>query len=49
MPRSVKFVRVSPTIIEYYPAYRDYSYFIVDDEIIIVEPNTLKIIAVINV
>ena len=49
VPRSVKFVTVSPTIVEYYPAYRGYSYFIVDEEIIIVEPSTLKIIAVINV
>jgi hypothetical protein len=29
--------------------YRGYSYFIVDDEIIIVEPRTLKIIAVLQV
>ena len=49
VPRSVKFVTVSPTIVEYYPAYRGYSYFIVDDEIIIIEPNSFKIIAVLNV
>ena len=49
VPRSVKFVRVSPTIVEYYPAYSSYSYFVVDDEIIIVEPDTLKIVAIINV
>lgn len=49
VPRSVHFVTVPSTIVEYYPAYRGYSYFIVDDEIIIVEPRTLKIIAVITV
>ena len=49
VPRSVRFVTVSPVIVEYYPAYRGYSYFIVDDEIIIVEPSTLRIIAVITV
>ncbi len=49
IPRTVKFVTVPTTIVEYYPAYRGYSYFIVDDEIIIVEPSTLRIIAVINV
>ncbi len=49
VPRTVKFVAVPATLIEIYPAWRGYSYFIVDDEIIIVEPRTLKIIAVVAV
>jgi hypothetical protein len=49
VPRSVRFVSVPSTIVEFYPMYRGYSYFIVDDEIIIVEPRTLKIIAVLQV
>jgi hypothetical protein len=49
VPRSVKFVPVPATIVEYYPAYRGHSYFIVDDEIVIVDSRTLRIIAVISV
>jgi len=49
VPRSVHFVAVPSTLVEYYPAYRGQSYFIVDDEIIIVDARTLKIIAVIVV
>jgi len=49
VPRSVHFVTVPATLVEIYPSWRGYSYFIVDDEIIIVEPRTLKIIAVLAV
>ena len=34
-------------IVEIYPAWRAYEYFIVDEEIVIVDPNTLEIVAVI--
>ena len=43
------FVTVPDTIVEIHPAWRGYSYFIVDDEIIIVEPSTFKIVAVLTV
>ena len=36
------------TIVEIHPAWRGYMYFVVDDEIIIVEPGTLRIVAVIT-
>ena len=49
VPRTVKFVAVPATLVEIHPAWRGYSYFIVDDEIIIVEPRTLKIVAVLAV
>ena len=49
VPRSVHFVAVPATLVEIHPAWRGYSYFIVDDEIIIVEPRTFKIIAVLTV
>ena len=48
VPRSVQFVTVPATLVEIHPAWRGYSYFIVDDEIIIVEPRTLKIVAVLD-
>jgi hypothetical protein len=49
VPRSVHFVTVPATLVEIHPAWRGYSYFIVDDEIIIVEPSSFKIIAVLTV
>jgi hypothetical protein len=49
VPRTVKFVTVPDTIVRIHPAWRGYSYFIVDDEIIIVEPRSFKIVAVLTV
>jgi hypothetical protein len=49
VPRSVRIAPVPATLIEIQPAWRGYSYFIYEDEIIIVEPRTLKIIAVVAV
>ena len=50
VPRSVlTLVTVPSTLVEIHPAWRGYSYFIVDDEIIIVEPSTMRIVAVLAV
>jgi hypothetical protein len=49
VPRSVRIVAVPPTLIEFYPEWRGYMYFVVGDEIIIVEPGTLRIVAVLDV
>jgi hypothetical protein len=49
VPRSVKVVAVPPTLVEIHPEWRGYRYFVVDDEIIIVEPRTLRIVAVVVV
>jgi hypothetical protein len=49
VPRTVKIVSVPATLVEIHPAWRGYSYFVVDEEVIIVEPRTMKIIAVIDV
>jgi hypothetical protein len=49
VPRTVKVVAVPATLIEIHPAWRGYSYFVVGDELVIVEPRTLKIVAVIVV
>jgi Protein of unknown function (DUF1236) len=48
VPRSVKAVALPPILVEYYPAYRGYLYFVADDEIIIVDRDH-RIIAVIEV
>jgi hypothetical protein len=49
VPRSVRLVAVPAPIIEVYPAYRGFLYFVHGDEIIIVEPGTLRIVTVITV
>jgi hypothetical protein len=48
VPRDrVRLVTVPATIVEIHPAWRGYLYFVVEEEIIIVEPGSLRIVAVI--
>ena len=49
VPSSVRVVEVPPTIVKIRPAWKGYRYFVYNDEIIIVEPRTLKIVAVLDV
>jgi hypothetical protein len=49
VPSSVRVVEVPPTIVEIRPEWRGYRYFVHNDEIIIVEPRSLKIVAVLDV
>jgi hypothetical protein len=49
VPRSVRFVAVPEAVYAIEPAWRDYDYFEVADQIVIVDPVTLEIIAVIDV
>jgi hypothetical protein len=49
VPRSVRLVAVPAPLIEIHPAWRGFMYFVHGDEIIIVEPGTLKIVAIVNV
>jgi hypothetical protein len=48
VPRSVRLASVPTTIIEIEPAWRGYEYFLVGDQIVIVDPHTLHIVAVIE-
>jgi Protein of unknown function (DUF1236) len=49
VPSSVHVVEVPATIIKIHPQWKGYRYFVYNDEIIIVEPRTLKIVAVLDV
>jgi hypothetical protein len=50
VPRDrVRLVAVPPTLIEIRPAWRGYMYFVVGERIIIVEPRSYKIVAVLVV
>jgi hypothetical protein len=46
VPRTVRVVVLPEPIIRIHPAWRGYMYFIVGDQIVIVEPGTLRIVAV---
>lgn len=49
VPSTVRVVEVPTTIIKIHPQWKGYRYFVYNDEIIIVEPRSLKIIAVLSV
>ena len=48
VPRSVHFYRLPARIVEYAPQYRDFDYILVGDDILIVNPSTHRIVAVIS-
>lgn len=45
VPRNVRFHRLPPEIVSIEPEYRDYEYFSTDDDIVIVEPRTKRIVS----
>jgi hypothetical protein len=47
IPRTVRLYRFPVSVMTYAPQYRDYEYFMVGDEILVVDPATLRIVAVI--
>ena len=49
VPRTVRIAPLPATIVEIQPAWRGYMYFIYSDEIVVVEPGTLRIVAVLDV
>jgi hypothetical protein len=49
VPRTVRLAPLPTLIVDVEPSWRGYMYFLVGDEIIVVEPNSLKIVAVIAV
>lgn len=48
VPSSVRFHPVTPAIVEVYPQYRGYQFVLVEEEIVVVEPRTRKIVTVID-
>jgi hypothetical protein len=49
VPRSVRLEVLPATVFQIVPEYRSYRYFMVDDQICIVEPSTYEIVEVIRV
>jgi Protein of unknown function (DUF1236) len=48
VPRTVHFHRLPARIVEYAPQYRDFDYILVGDDILIINPRTHRIVAVIS-
>jgi hypothetical protein len=49
VPRTVRVAPVPVTLVEIEPQWRGYMYFVSGDEIIVVEPGSLRIVAVLDV
>lgn len=47
IPRTVRLVVLPATVLSFAPEYRSYRYFVVDDQICVVDPNTYEIVDVI--
>jgi Protein of unknown function (DUF1236) len=47
VPRTIHLSRLPAPILEYAPQYRGYEYILVRDDILIVDPRALRIVAVI--
>ena len=49
VPRHIKLVTLPAELVEIVPQYRSYRFIIVRDEILIIDPNTFRIVAIIPV
>ena len=49
IPRTVRFAPLPPLLVEIYPEWRSYHYVIVEERILIIEPSSFKIIAIVEV
>ena len=47
VPRSVRVYTLPPEIVEIVPEYRGHDYVLVGDDIVIIDPGSLEIVAVI--
>jgi len=49
VPTSVHFAPLPASIIEIHPGWRGYDYFVYNEEVIVIEPHSYKIIEIIVV
>jgi hypothetical protein len=49
VPNAVRFYDVPETIVDILPQYRGFEYIVVKDELVIIDPETLEIVAVLPV
>jgi hypothetical protein len=48
VPRDVSFHPLPVEVVTYYPEWRGYEFFLVGDQIVVVDPQTLEIVAVLE-
>ena len=48
IPRDIRRSPLPATVIEVYPVWRGYEYIMVEDEILIIDPATMRIVAIIE-
>jgi Protein of unknown function (DUF1236) len=48
VPGGVRFAALPQTILEIEPAWRGFAYFVIGDEIVIVDPRSLEIVAIVD-
>ena len=49
IPRETRLAPLHPVLVEIYPQWRSYRYVIVEERIIIIEPDSFKIVAIVEV
>lgn len=49
VPRSVRFVAIPRTILEIEPAWRGFEYFMIGDRMVVINPRTMEIVAIVDV
>jgi Protein of unknown function (DUF1236) len=49
VPRDVRYAPLPTTLVDIYPQYRSYYYIVVNEEIVIIEPSSFKIVTIVNV
>ena len=48
VPRTVRFAALPRTIVEIEPAWRGFEYFLIGDQIVIVDPRSMEIVAIVE-
>ncbi len=48
VPRTLHFYPLPTRVVEFYPVWRGYEYILVGDEILVIDPRTLEIVAVLQ-
>jgi Protein of unknown function (DUF1236) len=48
VPRTIRFVALPQTIVEIEPEWRGFEYFMIGDEIVIVDPRSMEIVAIVD-
>jgi hypothetical protein len=48
VPRTVRFVAVPQTVVEIEPAWRGFEYFLIGDRMVIIDPRTMEIVAIVD-